>query len=103
MHIHRIPTLSAIALLSSCQPIIQESGDPSANYVAYDPNGAPPAISGSTLSQPEVRADYPYAEKTSTPGIVISPHPPFNVMDVKGLRSGSLALDQSTNKKFRVP
>lgn len=47
--------------------------------------------------------DYPYAEKTRTPGEVISPYPPFNVMDVRGLRSGSLALDPSSKKKFRVP
>lgn len=47
--------------------------------------------------------DYPYAEKTRTPGEVISPYPPFNVMDVRGLRAGSLALDPSSNRKFRVP
>jgi hypothetical protein len=47
--------------------------------------------------------DYPYAEKTRTPGEVISPYAPYNVMDVRGLRSGSLALDPSSKKKFRVP
>lgn len=52
---------------------------------------------------PMSSADYPYAEKTRTPGEVISPYPPFNVMDVRGLRPGSLALDPSSKKKFRVP
>lgn len=103
MNIHRILTVTAIALLSSCEPIIQESGDPSAHYGAYDRSDAPSSFSEPTMPQPEVRADYPYAEKTSTPGIVISPHAPYNVMDVNGLRPGSLALDRSTNKKFRVP
>lgn len=108
MNILRILTTAAIALLSSCEPIIQESGDPSAHYGSYDRgsydrNSPPSSLSDKTLPLPEVRADYPYAEKTSTPGIVISPHAPYNVMDVNGLRPGSLALDQSTNKKFRVP
>lgn len=52
---------------------------------------------------PQSGNDYPYAEKTRTPGEVISPYAPYNVMDVRGLRSGSLALDPSSNKKFRVP
>jgi len=50
-----------------------------------------------------VSGDYPYAEKTSIPGQVISPYHPFNVMDVRGLRPGSLALDLSCQKKFRIP
>jgi hypothetical protein len=103
MNIHRILTVTAIALLSSCEPIIQESGDPSAHYGAYDRSHGPLTEQDPPLPQPEARTDDPYAEKTSTPGIVISPHAPYNVMDVNGLRPGSLALDRSTNKKFRVP
>jgi hypothetical protein len=103
MNIHRILTVTAIALLSSCEPIIQENGDPSAHYGAYDRSHGPSTEPGAPLPQPETRTDDPYAEKTSTPGIVISPHAPYNVMDVNGLRPGSLALDRSTNKKFRVP
>jgi hypothetical protein len=49
------------------------------------------------------RNDYPYAERTSTPGEVLSPYSPYNVMDVHGLRSGSLARDPSCGKMFRVP
>jgi hypothetical protein len=103
MNIHRILTVTAMALLSSCEPIIQESGNPSVHYGAYDRSQGPTTEPGAPLPQTETRTDYPYAEKTSTPGIVISPHAPYNVMDVNGLRPGSLALDQSTNKKFRVP
>lgn len=47
--------------------------------------------------------DYPYAERTSTPGEVLSPYSPYNVMDVRGLRPGSLARDPSSGKMFRVP
>lgn len=58
---------------------------------------------GGAVPAPAPTADYPYAEKTSTPGLVISPYAPYNVMDVKGLRTGQLALDPSCQKKFRVP
>ncbi len=52
---------------------------------------------------PSNGSSYPYAEKTSTRGEVISPYAPYNVIDVRGLRSGSLALDPSCNKAFRIP
>lgn len=52
---------------------------------------------------PSGGSSYPYAEKTSTRGEVISPYAPYNVIDVRGLRSGSLALDPSCNKAFRIP
>lgn len=109
-------------LVISCTPYRQESGTPSRGPAPtpVTPPGSsptpglttePPAIAptGSLVppaptppSTPPV-ADYPYAEKTSTPGLVISPYAPYNVMDVKGLRSGQLALDPSCQKKFRVP
>lgn len=52
---------------------------------------------------PSGGSSYPYAEKTSTRGEVISPYAPYNVIDVRGLRSVSLALDPSCNKAFRIP
>lgn len=52
---------------------------------------------------PPAGGSYPYAERTSTPGIVISPYAPYNVIDVQGLRPGTLALDTSCNKAFRIP
>ena len=48
-------------------------------------------------------SDYPYAETTSTRGEVLSPYTPYNVIDVRGLRSGSLAKDPSCGKIFRIP
>lgn len=46
---------------------------------------------------------YPYAERTSTPGQVISPYAPYNVIDVRGMRSGGKAIDPSCNKVFIIP
>ena len=37
------------------------------------------------------------------PGTVVSPYPPHNELDVSGLPSGSLAVDPTTKKVFRVP
>lgn len=41
--------------------------------------------------------------KTSKVGRVKSPYPPYNELDVSGLSTGSLALDPTTQKVFRVP
>ena len=46
---------------------------------------------------------YPYAERTSTRGEVLSPYAPYNVIDVRGFRSGALAKDPSCGKIFRIP
>jgi hypothetical protein len=43
------------------------------------------------------------ARRTSNPNRVISPYPPYNVIDVTGFESGSLARDPSNKKIFRVP
>lgn len=42
-------------------------------------------------------------KKTSKPGRVISPYPPYKELDITGLESGSLALDPTTQKVFEVP
>jgi hypothetical protein len=81
--------------LVSCYPIVQESGTPS--------TAADLATTAAAPSLNTRAGDYPYAEKTSTPGIVISPYEPYNVFDVSGLRPGTLALDTSCDKKFRIP
>jgi hypothetical protein len=41
--------------------------------------------------------------KTTKEGRVKSPYAPFNELDVTGLPSGSLAMDPTTGKVFRVP
>jgi len=46
---------------------------------------------------------YPLAERTNNPDQVISPFPPYNVIDVAGFRSGQLARDPSNQKIFRIP
>ena len=43
------------------------------------------------------------ATKTSRPGRVKSPYPPYRELDVTGLPSGSLAKDPTSGKVFRVP
>lgn len=46
---------------------------------------------------------YPFAQRTEIPGQVISPYPPYNVIDVTEFQSGQLARDPSNNQIFRVP
>jgi hypothetical protein len=47
--------------------------------------------------------EHPVAQRTANPIHVISPFPPFNVINVEGIRSGHLARDPSNGKIFRVP
>lgn len=51
----------------------------------------------------DAKPEYPVAQKTSNPSRVISPYPPYNVVDVEGFRSGQLARDPGNKKIFRVP
>ncbi len=46
---------------------------------------------------------YPVGIITDTPGILISPFPPGRKLDVTGLKPGSLAMDPSVEKIFRIP
>lgn len=57
------------------------------------PTTPSPAASGAPL----------VGSKTAKPGRVKSPYPPYNELDVTGLSSGSLAMDPTTQKVFRVP
>ncbi len=41
--------------------------------------------------------------KTTKAGLVKSPYAPYNELDVTGLPAGSLAMDPTTGKVFRVP
>lgn len=50
-----------------------------------------------------VAEDYPTAHPSGTPGIVISPHKPYNKVRVADLKPGQLATDPTTNKIFVVP
>lgn len=46
---------------------------------------------------------YPVARMTEDRGFVVSPYPPYNVIDVRGMPRGSVVLDPSTEKRFIVP
>jgi predicted small secreted protein len=46
---------------------------------------------------------YPIARLTGTPGYVYSPYPPHNVIDVRGVPSGAMVRDPSTNGIFVRP
>ena len=57
-------------------------------------------------TKPSTPADGTFPTGTASkanPGSVVSPYPPFNELDVGGLPSGSLAVDPTTKKVFRVP
>ncbi|CAN5719446.1 hypothetical protein BH11VER1_BH11VER1_38950 [soil metagenome] len=45
----------------------------------------------------------PVGSRTDKTGRVKSPYPPYNELDVSGLQSGSLAMDPTTQKVFRLP
>ncbi len=49
------------------------------------------------------KPDFPTATATKDPGIVLSPYPPYDTLDVKGMAPGSLAKDPATGQIFRVP
>jgi len=62
-------------------------------------------VKPTTSSQPTVSAgqEFPTGSVGKKPGRVVSPYPPHNELDVRGLPSGSLALDPTTQKVFKVP
>jgi len=52
---------------------------------------------------PPATRDHPVARRTANPNQVISPYPPYNVIDITGFRSGDLARDPINQQIFRVP
>lgn len=52
---------------------------------------------------PAPRGGYPFARRSGTPGLVISPYPPNNLVDVRGIPHGALVRDPSTGGVFRKP
>lgn len=63
---------------------------------------APPKEQPSTASS-GASGSFLKGKRTTKPGRVISPYPPYKELDVTGLDSGSLALDPTTQKVFEVP
>jgi hypothetical protein len=67
-------------------------------------NNAKEKGTGNSASTPPVsNAATLTGTKTTKAGLVKSPYPPFNELDVTGLPTGSLAMDPTTGKVFRVP
>ncbi len=70
------------------------------------PGSSTPAPQPTPPPEPKTKVDpssVPAATKSSTPGRVKSPYPPYRELDVSGMASGSLAKDPTTGKVFRVP
>ncbi len=49
------------------------------------------------------QSGYPVGRPSGTRGYVYSPYPPYNLIDVRGIPSGSVVLDPSTNQRFINP
>ncbi|MEI6535403.1 MAG: hypothetical protein WCN98_08700 [Verrucomicrobiaceae bacterium] len=77
----------------------KSSGD-TARTVDTKPGGKTESTTLPKLSQEQ---NLLTGSKTSKAGRVKSPYPPYNELDVSGLATGSLALDPTTQKVFRVP
>src|SRR2546423_10593972 len=50
---------------------------------------------------PAPEGGYPLARWSGRPGLVISPYPPHNLVDVRGIPPGELVRDPSTGGIFR--
>jgi len=104
---HLALAVAPVLLLASCDPFdITDSR--THRPVSRHPDQRKPVPDEVTTQRREndprpVTERYPVAERTENPNFVISPYPPFNVIDVTGFNSGQLAEDPSTNKIFRVP
>ena len=66
------------------------------------PKNEPKKTTTPPKQQPKV-TDFKKATKTDKEGIVLSPYPPYDLLDITGLKSGSLAKDPKTGQIFRVP
>jgi hypothetical protein len=69
----------------------------------YGAGGTPAPGPATGTAPPPAPDDYPVARRTAKPNEVISPFPPYNVIDVTGFQSGQLARDPSNQEIFRVP
>lgn len=124
----REPSRSAISILPNGtvitseavyeQPMVTESGAPLNEFDLATPTMSPheilyrnsavapppppvPASSRPSSVKPDL-SKVKTAEKIS-PGLARSPYPPHSLLDIQGMRSGSLAEDPASRKVFRVP
>ena len=92
-------------------PSVAEVPPPPVGTTSPGPKAAEPETKPKQADSPAPStADNPAEPKFPTgkrspdhPGRVVSPYPPHNELDVSGLPSGSLAVDPTTSKVFRVP
>jgi len=73
---------------------------------AYNTGGDSPTYNNpapTTQAPAPVPQNHPTATSTSQPGIVVSPHAPYNKVDVSSFQSGQLARDPFTKQIFRIP
>lgn len=83
--------------------------DPSVQTMSPDPYGylaprpGPSPAPAPLAPTPPAAGSYPFASRTTNPNQVLSPYEPYNVIDVEGFKSGTLARDPSNQKIFRVP
>jgi hypothetical protein len=68
------------------------------------------ALIGHAVAEDEARRygppppeGYPFARWSGTPGLVVSPYPPHNLVDVRGIPPGALVRDPSSGGLFRRP
>lgn len=68
------------------------------------------ALIGAAVREDEARrygpmpaGGYPWADRSGTPGVVISPYPPHRLVDVHGIPRGALVRDPSSGGIFRRP
>ncbi len=77
---------------------IQAPSNNSTTTIASNKPANQPAKSATPPAQ-----EFPTGTFSGKPGRVVSPYAPHNALDVHGLPSGSLALDPTTQKVFKVP
>jgi hypothetical protein len=101
-----VSTESAAQSSKPKKPADAASGSSSSGSVLYSNTAAktkppePPAKTPKAASEPPSVLT---GTKTGKLGRVKSPYAPYSELDVTGLPSGSLALDPTTQKVFRIP
>jgi len=108
---HLVLVVSPVLLLASCDPFeLVEPRQPRPLPRHSDQRQNPPdrnpnenEVQRPNPDNRPVPERYPVAERTANPNQVISPFPPYNVIDVTGFNSGQLARDPSNNEIFRLP
>ncbi len=85
-----ILTASAAAL-ASCAPVPAPYGQDSASGVSG------PAVSAPVVKQ-NLKVPTGHPDPQNRPNMVVSPYRPYNIIDVKGYKSGEIVGDPSTAK-----